>query len=249
MRRLWVSLTLVPFTLACNADGPAETDEGGAVDTAATDGVVAGDPSSTGSGALSGNAPSTSQGDSSNEEAPQDDGVAGDPDATRGAISLHVVPAGECAIGDTWVDFPSVTGGHPVNGSEHSALSVDSTRDEAGYAQNVACEWLTLEEPVSVVVGIRTLSDVDGGSAALNPSLIPGSTGLGTIQFQRNMTELDYGTYDPEALCQYTVIDLDVASATVWGSVTCPSLADQGEAEHCAVSEGYFYFENCRQRM
>jgi hypothetical protein len=169
--------------------------------------------------------------------------------AARGAISLHVVPAGECALGDTWVDFPLVAGGHPVNAAEHSASSVDDTRDAEGYALSVNCQWLTLTEPVSAFLGITKAADEDSGFATLNPSLTTGNPSTGTIQFQRQASEPAYATYDPQALCQYAVIDLDVASGTVWGSVTCASIANQDESQKCAVSEGFFYFENCSERM
>src|SRR5690606_27722807 len=68
---------------------------------------------------------SSTNADSASDETNDDTSAETGP--TRGAVSMHVVPKGDCSLGDTWVDFPEVEGGHPVTATAHDTLSENLT--------------------------------------------------------------------------------------------------------------------------
>lgn len=43
-----------------------------------------------------------------------------------------------------------------------------------------------------------------------------------------------------------TFIELDEDEMSFWGSFTCDALTAFAAGDTCAVSRGYFYFDNCR---
>jgi hypothetical protein len=162
----------------------------------------------------------------------------------RGAVALHVTAGGNCSLADTWVDFPAFGAGHPVTAATHEALLENETRDDNGWTVQVVCEWLSVEDPYFVSLAIGLIDDADQRLVSMSPLLSVGAEQNGTITFRDSeSTPLYAGAVDPH--CQFEAISVDVPGGTVWGRVSCASVVDDDTGEECAVSEGYFYFENC----
>jgi hypothetical protein len=169
---------------------------------------------------------------------------------TRGAFSLHVVPKGDCSVGDTWIDFPKVAGGHPVTATEHPALAEDLTRDAEGFAIKMQCEWTVTEDPYTALIGISSISDTSNG-VFVSMTAVLSDTGpqQSRLLVRRNDQETQYAAVASGEQCDVTLLDVDMDAQTVWASLTCTSLKDREETEECAATEGYFYFENCKPRQ
>lgn len=167
----------------------------------------------------------------------------------RGAVSLHVEPLGDCSLGDTWFDYPVVEGGHPVTATEHATLSEDRGPGIPGRPLHVTCEWLTMGEPYRLVLGIDAYVEGSSRSASLNPVLEASRAITGAFSFSTTSGGPAWGPLDATKLCEYTLIEMDEAKQSIWGRITCPSLKYQNGTETCQITEGYFYFENCRPRM
>jgi hypothetical protein len=161
-----------------------------------------------------------------------------------------VEPKGTCSLGDTWVDFPKVAAGHPVTATAHTTLAEDATRDADGYAIKLQCEWTQTADPYTALIGISNISDT-GNGLYLSMTAVLSASGpqQSRLQVRRTDKELEYAASTKGELCDVTLIDVDLDAQHVWGSLNCSSLKDREETEECAVSEGYFYFENCKQRQ
>jgi hypothetical protein len=167
----------------------------------------------------------------------------------RGAVSLHVEPLGDCSLGDAWIDYPVVDGGHPVTATEHETLSEDNGPGIPGRPLHVTCEWLTSGTPYRLVLGINAYVDGSSRSASLNPVLEASQSNTGAFSFSTVGGGPAWGPLDATKLCEYTLIEMDESKQSIWGRITCPSLRYQNGTENCQITEGYFYFENCRPRM
>jgi hypothetical protein len=145
------------------------------------------------------------------------------------------------------VDFPALDAGHPVTASAHEPLLQNETRDDNGWSVQVVCEWLSEEEPYFVSLAIGLIDDADQRLVSMSPLLSTGSAQSGTMTFSDGESTPRYaGAADPQ--CQFEAISVDVPGGTVWGRVSCASVIDDDTGEECAISEGYFYFENCTPR-
>ena len=261
MRRSGAILILVLATSACSDDGStsnggSESSSGGHAGVTATSAGGSG-PGGSGSGG-SGQATSSGNGQgggaqaassSADESTATSGGTAGTGSgAPRGAVSLHVTPVGSCSLGDRWVDFPQVESGHPVDATAHGTLLEDFTRDENGWAVTVKCEWLAVEPPYYVSLGITLRSDTDQRFV----TIAPGEVALGQPT-TASMLVRD-GEANPridvvdDTPCSVEILDFDFEGGTVWLSYSCPALTDSDGVESCQIVEGYAYFENCAPR-
>ena len=164
---------------------------------------------------------------------------------TRGAVSMHVVPKGDCSLGDTWVDFPQVEGGHPVTATAHDTLSENLTFDDQGRRVKVNCEWLDSGDTTTFLLSISADSDTDGELFSAQAALADGLTAEAPISFTQS-EELPRWRTLVEKRCLFSTTQLSRES--IWGTFTCSVLTD-GETEECEVVEGHFYFENCKPRQ
>ncbi len=238
-----ISLGLIVVTFACT-----DPSDDGAEEPGMDDG-----PSD--SGGQTGASPTPSPAESTRDEPGMDPAGGGTPNvapaaqptpapsgdtSNGGATSLHIQPAGTCYLGDTWLDFPAVAGGHPVTATSHDSLAEDGVE---GW--RVSCTYRELSTRTTVTVAIRDSqdgdqqlvrmsSDVEGGQ------LQPGSLRVLTSDF---LPTLDAPDDQP---CEYQTIELDLPAGRVWGSLQCGSIANGDSGDECQVGEGYFYFENCK---
>lgn len=239
----WLSVLLASSLISCGED-PAG---GGPTDSSET-------TSSTLDGESNVSVP-TSNGmsmtdivSSSANDATTEEGTSDGPASVRGAVSFHVVPKEECSLGDTWVEFPEQADDHPVSSSSHASLAESGTRDTSGRDISVTCQWLTEAEPFEFVLAIAAIGD-DAWTLSMSASLAAGQTLPNALVFQRADAESSWSVASPEQLCLFGTIEVDIASQTVWGTVTCPAIANSEGNETCEITEGYFYFENCAPRM
>lgn len=223
-------------TTAREPSHPAESSSAGALTERGSDPTSTTKPSQDGTASTSGESP----GDSTNETPTA---------AMRGAVSLHVEPLGDCPLGDTWLDYPVVEGGHPVTATEHGTLSEDNGPGVPGMPLHVTCEWLTMGEPYRLVIGIDAYLGEDRRVASLSPVLDPSMPSTGAFMFSSTDGGPAWGASDSTLRCEYTLIEMDETRQSIWGRITCASLSHQDSTEMCQLTDGYFYFENCRPRM
>jgi hypothetical protein len=108
---------------------------------------------------------------------------------------------------------------------------------------------LTTGLPYRVGLGIDAYVDGDRRTASLTPVLEESKANTGAFSFSTSGSGPAWGPLDATKLCEYTLIEMDEAKQSIWGRITCPSLKYQNGTETCQITEGYFYFENCRPRM
>lgn len=195
-------------------------------------------------------APEPTPGSTTAEPSPADTGddIIVEPDsapteyAARGAISIEIAPG--CSVPGGFYDFPPGPE-HPVD-AETKAASW-STGDVAPDDTSVSatCVWQPTNPPKAIVafdhgvfgnetsVGLNIVIDPDAPEVDVLVSLqtpeVPG--GLGTSE---------------ASSCVATFIELDEDAMSFWGSFTCDALTALAGGDTCAVTRGYFYFDNCR---
>ncbi len=244
-----MSLVLGVSCAACGGEEPATNGGGGATPSpppasstsaqSSTEAGTSGEPSDNGTPSGS-SAPSSTPPDGATPPV-----VTG---ATRGAVSLHVVPKGECSLGDVWIDFPEVANGHPVTATSHDVLSEDGTRDAEGREIKAVCEWLSLEDPVRASLGISADSAEDGRYLSMTAVLSESGSMPSRLVVQRSFTEPQWGGGGGHE-CLFSNIAIDLDGESVWGSFVCPTFVPHDDSKDlCEVVEGYFYFENCKPR-
>lgn len=172
---------------------------------------------------------------------------AGGGSAVRGAFSVNIQTAGGCSLASQSQDFPVVAGGHPVSASDKRGGIADSTVDASGYPANVYCSWFSDKAPYMIDAGLMLGPDASLRRVSMNSKLVVGSSSAGGMSFLTNdLPDTNYA-----GKCSFTVIQLDPATRSVWGSFTCASLdkfAADGATQvptQCTVGPSYFYFENC----
>jgi hypothetical protein len=186
---------------------------------------------------------------SNSDESATDDSTDTTSNPMRGAVSLHVEPLGDCSLGDAWFDYPIVEGGHPVTATEHGTLSEDNGLGIPGRPLHVTCEWLTMGDPYRLVLGIDAYLGEDRRTASLSPVLEASKANPSSFTFSTTDGGPAWASSDSTERCEYTLIEMDDARQSIWGRIKCPYLKYQDGTETCQITEGYFYFENCRPRM
>lgn len=193
-------------------------------------------------GATSTDADSTS--DETNDDTSSTTDSSAETDPTRGAVSMHVVPKGDCSLGDTWVDFPEVEGGHPVTATAHDTLSENLTFDDQGRTVEVSCRWIDSGETTTYLMSVSADSSSDGQFFSAQAALAEGIVAEAPVTFAKSH-DLPRWRAPSEQRCRFSAMQLSKES--IWGTFTCPLLTD-GDTEECEVVEGHFYFENCIPR-
>ena len=224
---------------ACGSSG--ETGAGGSGGLAANGGGAAaggagnamgGTPTSGGSGTGGGSAAGAST------------GGAG---AVIGAFSVNIQTASGCSVATQAQDFPVVSGRHPVTAADRGGGIANKTVDASGYPANVYCSWFSDKAPYMIDAGLMLGAPGSGRTVEMNSTLVIGSSSTGgMVLHAKELPDLDYA-----GQCSFTVIQLDPATRSVWGSFTCASLdkfASDGATQvptQCTVGPSYFYFQNC----
>lgn len=135
-----------------------------------------------------------------------------------------------------------------MTATEHGTLSDDNGPGAPGRPLHVTCEWLTVGEPYRLVTGIDAYLGEDRRTASLSPVLEASKANTGSFTFSTTDGGPAWAA-SGETRCEYTLIEMDEAKQSVWGRITCSSLAYRDGTESCQITEGYFYFEGCRPRM
>jgi hypothetical protein len=180
-------------------------------------------------------------------------GTAG---VVRGAISMHVVPGEGCTRADQWVDFPIVAGGHPVTATETVQTIADGATgpytNSSGMTfdttvSKLVCEWVVRDSGRYFQVGFRFGPAGRDGTLSMSASLNVGeSRPWGLVLVGQDWGEANYG-----GQCTYTTLEVDEATHSVRGEVTCPLLdlvtdmPSTQPQEMCTLPSGYYAFENC----
>ena len=158
--------------------------------------------------------------------------------ATRGAVSLHVMPKGACSLGDVWIDFPETANGHPVTATSHDVLSEDRKRDAEGRDVKVGCQWLSTEEPIRAALGFSAFSDTDGRHLSMTAVLSSEGPMPSRLVFRRSSPEPQWRS-PTGSECLFSPITVDLSAQSVWGSFVCPTRS--AEARHrTATAPGAF---------
>ena len=187
---------------------------------------------------------SSTNADSTSDETNDDTSAETGP--TRGAVSMHVVPKGDCSLGDTWVDFPEVESGHPVTATAHDTLSENLTFDDQGRTVEVSCRWIDSGETTTYLMSVSARSSTDSELFSAQAALGSGAVSEGPVTFGKS-EQLPQWRAPSEHRCLFSAMQLSVES--VWGTFTCPIITDGEVGEECEVTEGHFYFENCIPRQ
>lgn len=98
-----------------------------------------------------------------------------------------------------------------------------------------------------MVLAIGITSDVDSRYISFGPTLATSEPSKSNLTFRRTESEPSWSP-DDESLCAFDTISVDMPTQSVWGSFTCALLGDRDGSDECEVTEGYFYFENCKPR-
>jgi hypothetical protein len=235
MSRKFESIVLCFLMAACSSSG-----EGGA-------GNAAGGSSASGGTAAAGgtSAAGTGAGGGSAAGAPAGGGPSGN--AVVGAFSVNIQAASGCALTAQSQDFPIVAGGHPVTATSESGGIAAATVDASGYPANVYCSWYSDSSPYMINAGLMLGPSVKSRTVSVNTLLVQGTGSTGGFGFHTDdLPDVDYS-----GQCNFTVIQIDLATRSVWGSFTCDSLdkfASDGATQvptQCKVGPSYFYFKNC----
>lgn len=136
-----------------------------------------------------------------------------------------------------------------MTATEHGTLSEDNGPGAPGRPLHVTCEWLTVGEPYRLVLGIDAFLGEDRRTSSLSPILEASKPNTGTFSFTTTDGGPAWGAPDSTQRCEYILIEMDEAKQSIWGRITCPSLVYRDGTDSCQITEGYFYFENCRPRM
>ena len=104
-----------------------------------------------------------------------------------------------------------------------------------------------MEEPVTVSLGISEYSDTDGRYLSMTAVLSTGGPMPSKMVVRRSSAEPQWRS-PTGSECQFSPIAVDLSAQSVWGSFVCPTLDYMDGDEECQVTEGYFYFENCKPR-
>lgn len=163
-------------------------------------------------------------------------------------MSFHVVPKGECSLGDTWIDFPEVGGARPVTAEAYTNLTEDLTRDSDGRELRAICEWITVDEPYYISLSVSAESADDLRFISMTAALSSQGALDSTMTFQRSFAEPQWGMVEEDQLCKFSQIAVDTSNQSAWGSFVCPLIGNGDNADECEIAEGYFYFENCKPR-
>jgi hypothetical protein len=233
-------LTLIAsiFNLfACSSSGNSDG-SGGATSTGGTSmgGTSAGGGGTSAGGSSAGGSSATG-GSSTNA------GASGT--VVQGAISVNLQAGAGCSLMAQYLDFPTVAGGHPVTATADSAGIADQQLDSNGISALVSCGWYSDTAPYQVATGITLGNGANERSASIGsnfPSTV-GATSQGNLILQVPELPDESGYTAP---CTFTIIKLDPATRSVWGSFTCDSFNDSTPtATKCTVGPSYFYFNNC----
>lgn len=161
--------------------------------------------------------------------------------AVRGGFSMYVPAADACSIGERWLDLPSMGGQRAVTETAHEHLAADG--DPVPF---VNCQWDSLEAPTRSFLDITLTDGGVGRFVSMAPDVVVGT--------HEHAIRVDFGGDAPVLrtnegqLCEFFLVELDVARRSLWGRVRCPVLTDDDGVEQCTDVEAYFYFEGCTQR-
>ncbi len=245
MRRVILAIFALPFT-ACAGDGSSEGP-----------GTATESPMTPSSEELT--TPRTSESSTQPTSSATNSATGGDESSTggtttpsvgvtRGSVSFHVVPKGECSLGDTWIDFPDVGGARPVTAETHMDLMEDLTKDASGRDLRAICEWITSTEPYYISLSVSAESADDSRFLSMTAALSSQGPVDSSMTFQRSFSEPQWGMVREGELCSFSPIEVDMTNQSAWGSFVCPLIGNRDNADQCEITEGYFYFENCKPR-
>lgn len=211
------------------ANAAAGADAGGAANAgAAGTSPSGGGPTASGGSAGSGSAGAPTGG--------SDSGVV------RGAISIDVQPGNGCALSAQSQDYPAVSSGHPVSATTKGDGIANQQMDANGVPALVHCTWFKDVAPFMIDAGVGVSQAGTRRAASLQATLVSGGTSTGQMSFHSKELPNADGY---SATCTFSVIQVDPATRSVWGSFTCDSLTDFSKPTGCTVGPSYFFFEHC----
>jgi len=165
-----------------------------------------------------------------------------DSGVVRGAFSINVQSGNGCALSAQTQDYPVVSSGHPVSATAKGQGIADQEVDATGIPALVNCTWFSDTAPFMIDAGI-TLGPINQSREfTINSRLVSGSPSQGGMSF---------GSYElPSAdgytsQCMFSIIQVDPATRSVWGSFTCETLTDFTNPTGCSVGPSYFFFDHC----
>ncbi|HEY3494393.1 MAG TPA: hypothetical protein VGK73_06895 [Polyangiaceae bacterium] len=168
-------------------------------------------------------------------------GTAGGGPVARGAISLNVLAG--CALPEGYLDFPAISGGHPVTATDKSGAIAHGAMTVDGKAAKVLCSLngtTAIDFSGGITIGAGTSmsqSQVNAGPLAEGEPADGGALVAGAVVPKQYAAPLDG--------CTHTPIEFDPAAGTVWGEFTCPSFETSDGSDSCELGTSYYYFENC----
>ncbi len=163
----------------------------------------------------------------------------------RGAISINLQSGNGCALTAQTQDYPTVSSGHPVTAAIKGVGIGDKEPDSNGVPASVGCAWYTDSPPYQIQAAVSVSQGGSHRTAGISSRVTSGSTSTGTMTFVSK--ELPSADGYESASCTFSVIQLDPATRSVWGSFTCDSLTDYTNPTGCTVAPSYFFFDNCKK--
>lgn len=167
--------------------------------------------------------------------------------AVRGAVSINVLAPTECSVPAQYVDFPKLAAGHPIGAVDKSMVLEHGGTTPEGQAVTITCTWLDAASPP----GFDAVLTIGAGAARRRvnlgaASLVAGQASTGGLVVPSSELAEQYGA--PLSTCIHTPIEVDLATRSVWGLVTCPEFETTDGSSVCEVGPSYYYFENCTPR-
>ena len=161
----------------------------------------------------------------------------------RGGFSVNIQTGNGCALSSQYQDFPIVSNGHPVGATQKSASVADMDGANDGSLASVVCSWFSDVSPYMIGAGITLGPAGNTRQVSMNSRLVMGSSSVGGMSFSgKALPEAD----GYQAPCNFSIIQLDEASRSVWGSFECDALKNFSQAATgCTVGPSYFFFQNC----
>ena len=167
---------------------------------------------------------------------------------------MHITPGQGCSLGDQWVDFPVVDGGHPVTATQtvetiadratepvlnSSGMTIDAT------VSQLSCRWGGRNPDFDFQVGFRFGPANREGTLSMGAGITVGqSQTLGFVLRGQDWQSSYSGQ------CTFTEHEVIDATRSVRGEVSCPVLdvlTDMPTTQNheVCILNGYYAFENC----
>jgi hypothetical protein len=179
------------------------------------------------------------------------------PPEKTGAVSYTISapptqkPDTHCSLGLDINKVGSVTGSTASPITEDQG-TVDCAVTAAGAGFNFNGILAQGSQDGQVYFSVEGTADPNGPTQTTRISVKDRTT---TATYQTKVEDIDQdGKPDVENLCVVTVTKTDsdpqlsVSAGRIWAKFSCPDITDpESSGTQCAVTEGYFVFENCAE--